>query len=172
MWPTDDSNISDITFSICDNDIEYDAASDSTTPTLTNIIHDDFSGDYDVNNTSGASVTFALSGTSNGNSYNPGGDVVTFSSSSTLTLTVKDESGSPINLAHCYIDDNNEAPFVMNQDSNASGIATTSWTGGAVTGATWRVRKYGYRPYTAIADVPASGSKDIPVTLIVDPQQT
>lgn len=172
LWPTNDSNVSDITFSICDNDIEYDATSDSTTPTLTNIIHDDNAGDYDVNNTSGAVVTFALSGTSNGNSYNPAGDIVTFSSSSTLTLTVKDEVGDPINLAHCYIDDNNASPFIMNQDSNASGIATTSWTGGAVTGATWRVRKYGYRPYTAIADVPASGSKDIPVTLIADPQQT
>ena len=52
------------------------------------------------------------------------------------------------------------------------GMGKQQETCGAVTGATWRVRKYGYRPYTAIADVPASGSKDIPVTLIVDPQQT
>lgn len=172
LWPSDDSNISDISFFICDNDIEYDATSDTTTPTLTNILHDDNAGDFDVNNTSGSSVTFALSGTSNGNSYNTGGSLVTFSSSSTLTLTVRDEAGAFINLAHCYIDDNNLTPFIMNQDSNASGVATTSWTGGAVVGATWRVRKYGYKPYTAIADVPASGSKEIPVTLIVDPQQT
>lgn len=172
LWPSDDSNISGLTFSLCDNDIEYDATSDTTSPTLVDIIHDDNAGDYDINNTSGSALTIALSGTSNGNSYNPGGSLVTFLSSSTLTLTVKDEAGSPINIAHAYIDDNNASPYIMNQDTNASGIATTSWTGGAVIGATWRVRKYGYKPYTAIADVPASGSKDIPVTLIVDPQQT
>ena len=136
---------------------------------MVNIIHDDNAGDFDVNNTSGGAITLALSGTSNGNSSQ--GSAVTFSSSSTLTLTAKDEAGSPINLAHAYIDDNNAAPFIMNKDTNASGVASTSWTGGSVVGATWRVRKYGYKPYKAIADVPASGSKDIPVTLIVDPQQ-
>ena len=169
LFPSTDANFSDLTFSLCDQDIEYTASSDSTTPTLTNIIHDDEVGDFDINNTSGSAVTFALSGTSNGNSST--GSAVTFSSSSTLTLTVKDEDGIAINLAHAYIDDNNNTPFIMNKDTNASGIATESWTGGAVVGATWRVRKYGYKAYTAIADVPASGTKDIPVTLIADPQQ-
>ena len=169
LFPANDANFSDLSFSLCDKDIEYDATSDTTTPTLTNIIHDDNAGDFDVNNTSGSAVTFALSGTSNGNSST--GSAVTFSSSSTLTLTVKDEDGVAIATANAYIDDNNVAPFVMNTTTNGSGIATTSWTGGAVVGATWRVRKYGYKAYKAIADVPASGTKDIPVTLIADPQQ-
>ncbi len=169
-WPSDDSNISGIIFLVCDNDIEIDASSDSA-PSFVNIVHDDTSGDYDVNNTSGSAVTIALSGTSNGNSYT--GSTVTFSSSSTLILTVKDEDGDPVGGAYAYIDDNNQTPFIMNTTTNATtGIAQVSHTDGAVTGATWRVRKYGYRPWVAIADVPATGTKDIPVTLIADPQQT
>lgn len=172
LFPTSDSNFSDCDFINCDNGIEYDATSDATSPSLVDMTFDDIGGNYDMNNTSGAALTIALGGTSNANSYNPGGSTVTFLSSSTLTLTVKDETGSPVDVAHAYIDDNNITPFIMNQDTNASGIASTSWTGGSVIGATWRVRKYGYKPYTAVSDVPASGTKEIPVTLIVDPQQT
>lgn len=170
LWPSDDNGISDITFAICDQDVEITASSDSA-PAFLNILHDDNAGDYDVNNTSGSSVTVALSGTSNGNSYT--GTTVTFSSSSTLILTVKDEIGNAVGNAYAYIDDDNITPFIMNMQTNATtGIASTAWTGGSVTGATWRVRKYGYKPYKAIADVPASGTKDIPVTLISDQQQT
>lgn len=171
-WPSNDTGISDISFLICDNDIEIDASSDST-PTFTNIIHDNNAGDYDVNNTSGSAVSVSLAGTSNGNSYNPGGNAVTFDSSSTLSMTVKDQDGVSVTGAYAYIDKDNTAPYIMNNTtSTPAGVATESWTGGAVTGATWRVRKYGYKPYKAIADVPAVGTKDIPVTLIADPQQT
>ena len=139
LFPSDDTNFSDITFSLCDQDLEYTAASDTSSPTLLNIIHDDNAGDFDVNNTSGSAVTFALSGTSNGNSYI--GTLVTFSSSATLSLTVKDAAGAIIGDAFAFIDDNNNAPFIMNDVTNAvTGIATTSWTGGAVAGATWTVR--------------------------------
>lgn len=169
LWPSTDTNINNITFSICDEDIEFDASSDST-PSFSNIVHDDNAGDYDVNNTSGSSRTVSLSGTSNGNSYT--GTSVTFSSSSTLILTVKNEDGDPVGSAYAYIDDNNSTPFIMNTTTNVTtGIAQVSHTAGAVTGATWRVRKYGYKPWVAIADVPATGTKDIPVTLIADPQQ-
>lgn len=171
-WPSNDSGISDISFLICDNDIEIDASSDAA-PTFTNIIHDNNAGDYDVNNTSGSAVSVSLAGTSNGNSYNPGGNTVAFDSSSTLSMTVKDQDGVSVTGAYAYIDKDNTAPYIMNNTtSTPAGVASESWTGGAVTGATWRVRKYGYKPYKAIADVPASGEKDIPVTLIADPQQT
>lgn len=169
LFPSDGTNFSDLTFSICDQDIEYGTGSDTTSPALVNMTHDDNAGDFDVNNTSGGAVTLALSGTSNSNSYT--GSLVTFSSSATLTLNVKDESGTAVSGANAYIDNNNETPFIMNTTTNASGIATTAWTSGAVTGATWRVRKYGYKPFKVISDVPASGTKEIPVTLISDPQQ-
>jgi len=90
-----------------------------------------------------------------------------------LSMTVKTQLGAAVTGAYAYIDEDNTAPFIMNETTSTPlGVASVSWTGGAITGATWRVRKYGYRPYKAISDIPASGTKDIPVTLIVDPQQT
>lgn len=96
---------------------------------------------------------------------------ITFPTSVTLTMTVTDEAGLPINIANAYIDDNNLTPFILNTTTNASGVATVDHTGGAVVGSTWRVRKYGYKPYKAVIDI---GGIDIsiPVTLIADPQQT
>ena len=86
LYPTVDTNFSDLTFSLCDNDIEYNASSDSTSPSLANIIHDDNAGDFDINNTSGALVTFLLSGTSNGNSST--GSAVTFTNPKTFKFTI------------------------------------------------------------------------------------
>ena len=86
---------------------------------------------------------------------------------------MKDEDGNPVGNAYAYIDDDDESPYIMNTQTNATtGKAQVSWTGGAVSNAVWRVRKYGYKPFKAVADVPASGTKDIPVTLVADPQQT
>jgi hypothetical protein len=88
-----------------------------------------------------------------------------------LTMTVKDEAGDPINGAFAYIDDNNITPFIMNTTTNALGVATVQHTGGAAPGSTWRVRIYGYKPYTQTVDI-AGDDISIPVTLISDPQQT
>lgn len=128
LWPTDSTNISDLTFSICDNDIEYDAASDAT-PSFVNIVHDDNSGDYDVNNTSGGSITIPLSGTSNANSYNPGGDTVTFQASVTLTFTVTDaDTGAAIQYARINIVNSSTFAELYQIETNVSGIATQSHT--------------------------------------------
>lgn len=86
LFPSDSTNISDITFSLCDNDIEYDSSSDTTSPTFTNIIHDDNAGDFDVNNTSGGAITIILSGTSNANSS--AGSSVTFSNPKSFKFTL------------------------------------------------------------------------------------
>lgn len=131
-----------------------------------------FSGnDFDGINTSGSNITVNNNGTSDA-ANDTGANTISYLSSATLSLTVKDESGTEITGAYAYIDDNNITPFIMNTTTNASGVASTGHTAGAVAGATWRVRKYGYKAFVAIADVPASGIKDIPVTLINDPQQT
>ena len=95
LWPTSDANIADLTFAICDEDVEYDATSDATTPTFFNIIHDDNASDFDVNNTSGGAITIALTGTSNGNSST--GSAVTFSAATTISLT-NIISGSTLNI--------------------------------------------------------------------------
>ena len=171
LYPSDDSNISDLTFILCDNGIEYASSSDTTSPAFVNFLFDDSTGKYDVNNTSGLDASISLSGTSNANSYNPGGNLTNFLSSVTLSMTVTDENGDPIEGAQAYIDDDNINPFIMKTTTNASGVASTAWTEGTVLGSTWRVRLYGYKPYRAIVDIGASDIS-IPVTLIIDPQQT
>jgi hypothetical protein len=85
LYPSDDSNISDLTFLNNDNGIEYDSNSDPSSPTFVNMVFDDVSGKYDVNNTSGGAATINLSGTSNANSYT--GSQVTFSASYVFTIT-------------------------------------------------------------------------------------
>jgi hypothetical protein len=102
----------------------------------------------------------------------PDGDAITkIQASLTLSMTVKDESGTEVSGAYAYIDDDDTSPYIMNTTTNASGVAQTSYTGASVTGSRWRVRKYGYKPYRQLVDI---GSSDIsiPVTLIADPQQT
>ena len=129
-----------------------------------------FSGNtFDANNTSGAAITVNNTGLSDASTST--GSAVTFLSAATLSMTVKDEDGVAISGAYAYIDDNNVVPFIMNTTTSVAGLASVGHTAGAVVGATWRVRKYGFKAYKAISDVPASGVKDIPVTLINDPQQ-
>ncbi len=88
-----------------------------------------------------------------------------------LKMIVKDESGVPIETAFAYIDDDNVSPYILNTTTNASGEASVSHSAGAVTGSRWRVRKYGYKPYTSLVDIEAENIT-IPITLITDPQQT
>ncbi len=148
----------------------YISTSNYSPYTFTSLV---FSGNtFDVRNNGLSSVVVNLAGTSNASTYD-GISAVTFLSSATLRLVVKDENNAAVGSAYAYIDDDNITPFIMNTTTNATtGIAEVDWTGGAKTGATWRVRKYGYKPFKVIADVPATGTKEIPVTLIADPQQS
>lgn len=97
LFPSNDSNISDLVFIVCDNGVEYDASSDSTLPSFDNFTFDDEAGNFDVNNTSGAVVSIGNANGSNGNSYNTGGDIVTFLSNPvSLTIKVQDTDGVAI----------------------------------------------------------------------------
>lgn len=132
LFPTSDTNIATLNFINCDNGVEYDAASDSTSPTFNNFQFDDLGGNFDVNNTSGAAATINLSNTpANGaNSYNTGGDTVTFSVSVSLTIT---------GLAS-----NTELTIVKRGtavDTGSDG-ATTVGSRDFVTGNTWTVDAY------------------------------
>lgn len=88
LFPSTDANISDLTFINCDNGVEYDVSSDSTTPTFYNFTFDDEAGNFDVNNTSGGAITIVISGGGNANSYNTGGSTVTFSNPKSFKFTV------------------------------------------------------------------------------------
>ena len=89
----------------------------------------------------------------------------------TLKMIVKDQDQNEISGAYAYIDDNNITPFILNTTTDVNGEASTSHSDGPVVGSTWRVRKYGYKPFIQTVDI---GGSDItlPVTLITDPQQT
>lgn len=141
LFPTDDGNFANITFINCDNCIEYDATGDASSPTLTNIVFDDVSGNYDINNTSGSALTLANTGTSNGNSYNPGGSSVTFEGSVTVTVVVKDTSNVVINDAQVRVTRDSDSAVIINTATNVSGIATSSYNYGGDAAVTIKVRK-------------------------------
>ena len=88
LFPSTSSNISKLNFVNCDFGVEYDATSDSTDPTFTDFVFDDVAGNYDVTNSSGASATIILSGTSNANSYNPSGSSIVFDNPKAFSFTL------------------------------------------------------------------------------------
>ena len=125
---------------------------------------------YHVNNISGSTLTVGNANGSNASTYT--GTLVNFTGSVDLTMTVKNQAGTAIVGAWAFIDqDPPVEPWIMNMQTIAGGIASVSHTLGPVTGSIWRIRKYGYKDFEQIIDI---GSVDIslPVTLIVDPQQT
>jgi hypothetical protein len=168
MLNAGDDNLRYCLFRQCTNGV-YFPSGQTTTRDFVGLDFDDVGSKFDVNNASGSAVEVNNTAEANANSYT--GSVVTFPSSVQLTMTVKDSAGNVVVGALAYIDDAaNTAPFIMNTTTNASGIATTAWTGGASLGSYWRVRKYGYKPFKQTIDI---GGIDIslPVTLVTDPQQ-
>lgn len=159
-------DISDCSFLANEWSILHDADGSAT---YTNLI---FSGstEYDILLTSTGTLTVSVDGGTIPTWSGVNGGTVSLPSSITLTMTVKDEAGDPIETAYAYIDDNNATPFIMNKTTNAQGVASETHTGGAAAGSTWRVRKYGYKAYRQIVDI-AGDNISIPVTLIADPQQ-
>jgi hypothetical protein len=125
----------------------------------------------DVYNSSGNAIEITSAGTPKSDPSSSEGSSVSFPTSVQLTMTVYDEAANPIETAYAYIDDDNLTPFILNTTTNVNGVATVSHTGGTALGATWRVRKYGFRPYKQVIDVEGDDIS-IPVTLITDPQQT
>ena len=130
-----------------------------------------FSGNtYDGLNTSGSDIDVNNNGTSNA-STDEGANTITYLSAITLTITVTDSEGDPVENALAYIDDPlNTEPYILNTTTNGSGVASTGWGGGSVANAVWRVRLYGYKPFVLIKSI-GSIDIDIPVTLVRDPQQ-
>jgi hypothetical protein len=96
---------------------------------------------------------------------------VTFPTSITLKMVVKDENNQVVSGAYAYIDDNDETPFIMNTTTGGDGVAQVSYTGNTVNGSRWRVRKYGYKQFKQLVDI---GTSDVTVfvTLVADSQQS
>jgi len=124
LWPADDSNISDVTFVNCDKSIEYDSSSDGT-PVFVYLTFDDVSGKYDVNNTSGGSISISNSN-SNANSYT--GSLVTFLNNPVTTqVTVKDaNAGIVVEGARVFVYVANGVNFPYNASVSITGTGTTA----------------------------------------------
>jgi len=122
-----------------------------------------------VNNTSGSTLTVGNSNGSNASTYT--GTLVNFTGSVVLTMTIKNEAGSPIFEALAYIDPTDESPFIMNKLTDTGGVASETYTGSPVTDTRWRVRKYGYKDYTMDTTFPLTGLSITPI-LATDPQAT
>jgi len=129
-------------------------------------------GNEVIYNNSGGHVQLTLDGGDSPSYRNGTAATTEFVTSIVLSFSVIDGSGDPISGATSYIDNDGAVPYIMNTLTNVSGVAFVTWTGGAVVGATWRVRLYGYKPYTATVDISASGTLNLPVTLVTDLQQT
>uniref|UniRef100_A0A6H1ZYN7 Uncharacterized protein n=1 Tax=viral metagenome TaxID=1070528 RepID=A0A6H1ZYN7_9ZZZZ len=96
------------------------------------------------------------------------GATIEYTVSVTLKIAVKDIDGNPMVGVRCYIDNNNESPFILDDVTDVNGEASVGYSGSPVSNATWRVRKYEYLPFQQLVNI---GSENItlPVTLIDDP---
>ncbi len=147
LW-NENIDIQSCSFIANEQAIQHDTTSEVTYTNLT------FSGnDYDVLYLDVGVLTITVDGGTIPTWIGPNGGTVSLPSSITLTMTVKDAAGDPINLAYAYIDNDDVSPFIMNKQTNAQGIASETWTGGAVADSIWRVRIYGYKPYLQTVDI-------------------
>jgi len=126
-----------------------------------------FSGNTnDVINTSGSAITVQKGGSSNPSSSE--GSAVSFVSSVTIDIHVQNEAKADIATAYIYINDDDAGTAEVNTTTDANGDVNTAYAG-AVTAATLRIRKYGYKPFKDSVSLAANINRTI--TLITDPQQ-
>jgi len=126
LFPSSDANIKDLQFINCDNGVEYDSNSDSTSPSFDNFQFDDESGNYDVNNTSGSAVSISLNNGSNANSYT-GSSVTFIGASVTVAVNVADlDSGADITGARVLIEVTDDTNFPYQDSVSITGSGTTA----------------------------------------------
>ncbi len=154
------------TISGCTFGIEIDTVG---TYTLNDITFAD--NGYDINVTATSGTVTIITNVAGIAYQTAGATVVILAPGVTLKMTVKDESGAFIVGAYAYIDDNNSEPYILNTTTDSGGEVSVDHSEGFVSDSRWRVRKYGYKPYTSLVDI-GSENISIPITLIADPQQT
>ncbi len=90
-------------------------------------------------------------------------------SSSSIDIYVQDQAKIKVVGAFVYINDDDAGASELNTTTNGNGEVSGSYSG-AVSVATLRIRKYGYKPFTDTVDLSSDINRTI--TLITDPQQT
>ncbi|MBU1031502.1 hypothetical protein KKE03_01085 [Patescibacteria group bacterium] len=123
--------VTDSNFISCPKGIELDTVGDAEY-SFTNLL---FSGNtYDVNNTSGSSLTVMKAGTSNPTTYT--GSTVTFAGSASLVIDIVDADGDAI-TENCEVTivRNSDTTILFEEDNIVDGSTTYDYTtgGGTVT---------------------------------------
>jgi len=130
-----------------------------------------FSGNtYDVLNSSGSAIVVTKQGTSDPSNYE--GSTVTFQTSLTITVTVQDAATDPIENVQTAVYKVSDRTEIMNEDTNALGVATEPYTGGTPVDVEIRCRKASvgatkYKNFSTLATL--TGDFDLLVTMLVDP---
>ncbi len=146
----------------------YIPASVTGTITLNNFQVDGSGTDVYWGGTSGT-LTINKSNGTNVSTSSSGGGTVDIVSSVSIAVNVKNQSGTNIQDALVYIDEDLEsAGNIYNDVTDSNGNISTSYSGSA-TDATIRVRKYGFKPFVTTVSLSTDSSTN--VTLITDPQQ-
>ena len=135
----------------------------------------EFSGNTnDVDNSTSPANVVAISktGTSNPATF-PSGDFVAILGSVTIQVTVKDISGVAIQNAQTGIFTTDNDTELLNADTNASGIASTSYSGSTPRQVKVWIRKASsgatkYKNYSSVQNISASGLT-LDVTMVEDP---
>lgn len=165
---TEMSTVTNSKFINCNRAIQITAAGTYTFSNLT------FSGNsYDIENSSAGLVTInATNGSNPGTYINTGGGSTVINNAVNITITVKNVSASPIQNAQTAVYKTSDDSELMNTDTNASGIATTTFNYTADTPIYVRIRKSStgdtkYLAYSTSGTIISTGFA-LAVTLAVD----
>ena len=137
-----------------------------------------FSGNtYDVNNTSGSSITVNYDSACSPPPSTYTGSTVTFQTSITITVRHVKSGDEPSEYARVAVYRQSDMYEIMNKDADVADDqnptyykASTSWTQSGIT-VIVRARETGYLPFEVILTVPAGGL-DVTAVWIEDPNYT
>lgn len=122
----------------------------------------------------GANITInAVNGSNPSNFINTGDGSTTITNSKTLTITVVDSTNTPIQNAQTAIYKTSDNSQLMNTDTNASGVATTTFNYLVDTSIYVRIRKSStgdtkYMPFSTTGTITSTGFSLV-ATLVTDP---
>ena len=102
--------------------------------------------------------------------YAPNGGTVSILNAITLTVHVVDTNGNDVRNATCYIEDSSKNQL-MNEFSDATGIASETYNYSGNENIVIKVRKYGYKAYRSTGTI-LNQNLNVTATMITDPQQT
>lgn len=127
---------------------------------------------YDVEHSTGGALTVNnVNGSNAQYADDTGGGTTTFQNAVYITITVVDQQNNPIQNAQVYVAKSSDGTPLMNQDSDASGVAQTTYNYTADTPVRIRVRKSSpgdtrYVPLDTVGTITVNG---LTTTVVLQP---